>query len=100
MYLNVCTRAFLRRSYVIAFYLHLEKLLPNKMFPGLFACTNTSKHQTRPNTTANTLRTFALHPAAAEIRDMECTSDAFSVTAKFKLKNKPVNAAWAWTKVG
>lgn len=34
-----------------------------------------------------------------EIRDMECTSDAFSVIAAFKLHNKPSSAIWEWTKV-
>jgi phenylpropionate dioxygenase-like ring-hydroxylating dioxygenase large terminal subunit len=36
---------------------------------------------------------------APEIRDMHATSDAFSVTAKFKIQNKPVNAFWALFKV-
>lgn len=36
---------------------------------------------------------------APEIRDMEATSDAYSVTAKFKIQNKPVNAFWALFKV-
>lgn len=30
-----------------------------------------------------------------EIRDMECTNDAYSITATFKICNKPVNAFWA-----
>jgi len=36
---------------------------------------------------------------APEIRDMEASSDAYSVTAKFKIQNKPVNAFWALFKV-
>lgn len=36
---------------------------------------------------------------APEIRDMEATNDAFSVTSKFKIQNKPVNAFWALFKV-
>jgi phenylpropionate dioxygenase-like ring-hydroxylating dioxygenase large terminal subunit len=32
---------------------------------------------------------------APAIRDMEATSDAFSVTATFKIHHKPVNAFWA-----
>jgi len=34
-----------------------------------------------------------------EIRDMTATVDAFSVTASFKLHNKPVSALWEWSKV-
>lgn len=36
---------------------------------------------------------------APEIRDMEATADAHSVTATFKIQNKPVNAFWALFKV-
>jgi len=36
---------------------------------------------------------------APEIRDMEACADAHSVTATFKIQNKPVNAFWALFKV-
>lgn len=36
---------------------------------------------------------------APEIRDMEASADAYSVTATFKIQNKPVNAFWALFKV-
>ena len=36
---------------------------------------------------------------APEIKDMEATMDAHSVTATFKIQNKPVNAFWALFKV-
>ncbi len=34
-----------------------------------------------------------------EIRDMHVTTDAWAVTANFKLHNKPVNALWEWSSV-
>lgn len=34
-----------------------------------------------------------------EIRDMQVTTDAWSVTARFALHNKPVNALWEWSSV-
>lgn len=34
-----------------------------------------------------------------EIRDMQCTSDAFSITATFSLHNKPVSPLWEFSKV-
>jgi hypothetical protein len=34
-----------------------------------------------------------------EIRDMECTSDAYSITATFGLHNKPVSPLWEFSKV-
>lgn len=34
-----------------------------------------------------------------EIRDMHVHTDAWGVTANFKLHNKPVNALWEWSSV-
>ena len=34
-----------------------------------------------------------------EIRNMQCTADALSVTATFELCNKPASPLWEWTKV-
>ena len=34
-----------------------------------------------------------------EIREMTCTTSAHTVTAEFKLHNKPASALWEWTKV-